>query len=123
MTLPLDATSVAGAIKEWYEYWRKFRGQKVRIILKTEMGSSSRFGSDPAQLVIWREILEGTIDAVQKYPPGFILKDSEQFIRYERNIANIKSNRWELESTDSDKRMKSLIKFVSFNIIETIEFV
>lgn len=123
MTLPFDAPSFAGAIKEWYEYWRKFRGQKIRIVLKTMMGSSSKFGNDPAQLVLWREILEGTIDAVQKYPPGFILKDPEQFIRYERNIAFIKSNSWEQESTDSDKRIKSLIKFVSFNIIETIEFV
>ena len=123
MTLPLDVTSFAEAIKQWYEYWQKFRGKKVRIILKTEMGSSTRFGSDPAQLVIWREILEGSIDTVQKYPPGFILKDTEQFIAYERNIARIKSNKWEREETDSDKRMKSPTKFVSFNIIETIEFV
>ena len=90
--------------------------------MKTSIGSSSRFGSDPAQMVIWREVLEGFIDAVQKYPPGFVLKDSEQFTVYERNIAYIKGKHWERETSSSDKRMKSEMKFVSFNIIETIEF-
>lgn len=119
----MDPTSVAGAIKEWYEYWKKFKGKKVRIVLNTKMGSSTQFGSDPVQLVIWREILEGFIDAVQKYPPGFILKETEQFIAYERNIGRIKSGGWEREGRDSNKRMKSPTKFVSFNVIETIELV
>ena len=78
----------------------------------------------PAQVVVWREILEGIIEAVQKYPTGFILKDAEQFMMYERNVAYVgNKGAWTREVTESNKRIQSPIKFISFGAIRTIEFV
>ena len=105
--LPLDPTSATEALKEWYEYWRKFRGKRVRFILKTV----AKVGEKLGELELWREIIEGTIEAVQKYPPGFILKDSEQFVRHERNygmyvINKAEPREWMRYTADSDKREK-----------------
>jgi hypothetical protein len=122
MSVSLDPTATATAVKEWYEYWHRFRGKKVRIMLSSKIGSSTRFGMNPAQVVVWREILEGAIEAVQKYPAGFILKDAAQFMMYERNVANIGTKTWEREVTESNKRQQSSMKFVSFSAIRTIEF-
>ena len=83
MPIP-NLSSIPEAVKDWYEYWRKFKGKRIRIIFKTV----AKVGEKPGELQVWREIIEGTIESVQKYPPGFILKDSEQFVRHERNYAH-----------------------------------
>ena len=123
MGIPIEPASVAEAIKDWYEYWRKFRGKKVRLILKT----IAKIGGELGELEIWREIIEGTIEAVHKYPPGFVMKDCEQFVRHERNFAMYVTGQtepadWFYHTSDSDKRRIIANKFVSFHVIETIEF-
>lgn len=121
----MEPISLAEAIKEWYEYWRKFRGKKVRLVLKSLANAGKEVSS---YLEIWREIIEGTIEAVQKYPPGFVMKDCEQFLRHERNYAMYiaggkpKPVQEGHNVYDSDKREKYARKFVAFHIIETIEF-
>jgi len=125
MGMPVEPVSAVGALKEWYEYWRKFRGKRLRLILKSIAKADREVSST---LEIWREIMEGTVEAVQKYPPGFIMKDCEQFLRHERNYAMYAAG-GKTEPLqeghyiyDSDKRTKFAKKFVSFYIIETIEF-
>jgi len=125
--LPIpDLTTIAKSLKDYYDYWSKFKGKKVSVIGK----SSSIVGEEMASFFnIWREITEGTIDSVQSYPPGLILKNVEQFVRNERNLYTYIPGKdsppinWRHEGYDSPLRERFKIKFISFYTIEAIEFV
>ena len=124
--LPIpDLGSLGKSLKDFIDYWRTFRGKKIRIIGPSS--SSVKHGEQGIEFHNFKEIIEGKVDSVQAYPPGIILKDIEQFVRHEysKPLYGAESEEptlWFDHGADSTERESFEVKFVSFNFINAIEF-
>jgi hypothetical protein len=121
----IDVGSLGKSIKDFVDYWRNFKGKKIRI---TCFGSSLIKDEDIGVVNhTFKEIIEGIVDGVQAYPPGFILTDVHQFVRHEWTsptyvIGKKEPLLWHYNANDSDKHEKFDRKFISFNYVSSIEF-
>jgi hypothetical protein len=65
-------------LKKWIGYWRKFKGKRVKIFLKTGTNVSAdipNFGVGTSIQQNWSDTLIGTIQDVVESPFGIWLKD------------------------------------------------
>lgn len=124
--LPIpDPVSLGKSIKDFLGYWRRFRKQKIRIIGPSS--SSIKHGDVGIEFHTFKEIIEGEVGDVLAYPPGILLKNIEQFVRHEWSqpgyVAGQKEPEdWYYNANDSTERESYKIKFVSFNFINSVEF-
>ena len=110
-------------IKEFYDYWNKFKGKKVRII-------TNSMHMNPYNLettVILREVVEGIIDTITKLPAGIMLKDVSQFMIREtvNSVGSMgtEERQWLTSKSESDKKEHYENKFIAVTVIETIDFI
>ena len=63
-------------IKKWFDYWRKFKGKRVRIWLRKGMKftKAMMFSGDSIEMDFLKKV-EGTISEVIESPFGIMLKD------------------------------------------------
>lgn len=124
--LPLpDPVSLGKSLKDFISYWRNFRGKKIRIIGPSS--SSIKHDDSGIECHTFKEIIEGEVGDVLAYPPGILLKNIEQFVRHEWSqpgyVAGQKEPKdWNYNANDSTERESYKIKFVSFNFINSVEF-
>jgi hypothetical protein len=71
-------------LKKWFDYWRKFKGKRVQIYLKSGIDANLQLlnplkplniGGDISVKTAFLENLIGTIDDVVENPFGILLKD------------------------------------------------
>lgn len=91
-----DAIVVLDQISDYFEK-RKFKKKRIRIVLGSSIIHVDTSVSTP---VSWNEILEGTVEAITKNPPGIFLQNAKQYYRrleLRRKKALIKADQWESE--------------------------
>jgi len=120
-----DFASLGKSLKDFIDYWRNFKGKRVRIIGPS---SSTIVGErNQTKFHVFKEVIEGTVESVQAYPPGIFLKEVEQFVRHEYWIPFYVIDKrepadWYYNTNDSTKREQFERKFVSFNFVFSVEF-
>ncbi|WP_430639481.1 hypothetical protein [Haloferax volcanii] len=105
--------SLAGGISEQIEYWRKYRGRRIRIENVNHEHHPSLASTNEVRYVI-----EGEISKVMSFPPGFLLKEvSERVV--EREVSGMMGSADETDNLIRESRER----FVSFRAIQQLEFV
>ena len=119
----IGAKFLKGTLKDaskYYEFWNNYRGKRIQI--RTE----SIKDDEGIQLVAY--VIEGEIDDVLSFPPGFRLTDVEQYIKRKKveNMYGFEDSQpldtleQPVETTD----LRSVDdKFVSFSSIDQVEWV
>lgn len=111
-----DISGILDAYKEFtqqLEYWRDYDGHKIRILRRTD-GPDTQAGRN--QMVIYA--IEGTIEEVKSFPPGFLLSDVSEIVYSGAAKAN-----YEPSLNDSSNEIRNVDeKFVSFDAISQLEF-
>jgi len=74
--MSLPSLSSLETIKKWFDYWRKFKGKRVRIWLRREIKfTKSLIMPGDSIEVNFPENVVGTISEVIESPFGIMLKD------------------------------------------------
>ena len=70
---PLSSLEI---VKKWFDYWRKFKGKKVRIWLRRGMKFTKGLimSSDSIEVDLLESVI-GTISEIIESPFGIMLKD------------------------------------------------
>ncbi len=102
--------SLVKDVKKSYEYWKTYRGEDIVIqsVEFSEMEGRIKYG------------ITGTVDEVQSMPPGFILKDADEFYNTETFETGQYGTPIEGHSLTGEHHDKI---FVSFDSINRISFV
>ncbi|WP_156105600.1 hypothetical protein [Halobellus rufus] len=102
-------TSLAKDVRKSYNYWKNYRGEEIVIqsVEFSEMEGRVKYG------------ITGTVDEVQSLPPGFILREAEEFYNTETFETNQYGTPVEGRSLSGEYHNKI---FVSFDSIDRISF-
>jgi len=93
-----------------YKYWKTYRGENITVqsVEFSEMEGRIKYG------------ITGTVEEVQSVPPGFILKDAEEFYNTETFETGQYGTPIEGRSLTGEHHDKI---FISFGSIDRISFV
>lgn len=123
-----DIGGLAKSFTDFLAFWNNFKNKRMRIIgpSTSHIHRDEEFGGH-LTLHVFKEIIEGIVMSAQAYPPGIVLKEVVQFVRHEKNhplygIGKEEPAHWIASGFDSPKRELFDVKFVSFNYIQSIEF-
>ena len=74
--MSFDPLSSIETVKKWFDYWRKFKGKRVKIWLKKglKFTKAMTFSGDSIE-IDFPENVVGTISEVIESPFGIMLKD------------------------------------------------
>ena len=113
---------LADRASEQLEYWREYEGERILILHSSIRRESERHEE---QVRLTNYIIEGDIDDVMSFPPGFRLKNVEEYIdmtNYEYTVTNAFLDVEGKVRLRDDSPVKEIEeKFVSFDSIEEIE--
>lgn len=113
---------LADRASEQLEYWREYEGERILIL---HSSISRRSGKNNEQVKLTNYIIEGDIDDVMSFPPGFRLKNVEEYVdmaNYEYIVANgFLTTEGKIRLRDNSPIKEIEEKFVSFDSIEQIE--
>ncbi|WP_435551767.1 hypothetical protein [Natrinema sp. CGMCC1.2065] len=113
---------VSESVSEYYEFWKEYKGEEILIRDHSVTLDDDEKGKIKQNV----HVIRGTVEDVTSFPPGFLLKDVEEYIE----LSNV-SLLWGANSTTpldavggSEGRQplrKVDEKYVSFSSIEQIE--
>lgn len=122
--LGIAGDAIEGA-SNWVEYTRKYKGERVEV----RTHSIERVGGKhDAEVHFYAYVIEGTIEEVVSFPPGFHLSDvTESMERARRNMSKQEhpvetmGDAWDY-SPDRQGIRETNRKFISFRDIDQLEF-
>jgi hypothetical protein len=107
----VSAGKMAEKTEEFIDYWRRYKNERIRI--ETVSHGNSRQGITEVRYTI-----EGKVGTVLSLPPGFLLKDGEDYIDEEPLKSSVKAG----DNVDNSSIYSFEEKFVAFSSVEQIHF-
>lgn len=73
---------VADSVSTQIEYWREYKGEEIviRDYTATREENDSEIGPSSESIKQTTYVVRGTVDDVMSFPPGFRLRDVEEYI-------------------------------------------
>lgn len=112
---------IAGAT-DYYEYWKDYKGERICIRTHSvETGEDKR-----GQIRQNTHVIEGNVKDVTSYPPGFLLKNVEEYLLFSDAEMKFSRDPKAPVRTDEGIKAKEILreideKYVSFDAIEELE--
>lgn len=120
------AIGAASKATSWLEYATKYKGERIQV--RSHRIEEIDTGKRAAKVHFYAYVIEGTIEEVVSFPPGFHLSDVEESI--EQSLRDFSRQKHKLEDMDdhweynpAEQGVRSTDKkFISFRDIDQLEF-
>lgn len=115
------AEALDGA-SSYYEFWKEYKGEEIQIrthhlnIREDSRGSVAQTA----------RIIQGTVESVQSFPPGFLLSDVQEVVSFSDVNVHWGAGSTEVQGVSEGPEGEQILrevdeKYVSFSAIEELE--